>query len=186
VLALPPAAGARAVALLRGTVRARGPPLVCAAAADIPRLRASVDGVEAFLARDLVALPYQVFAVRSRGADAFVLQAAVWPIADVGYQCKLARVLSMACVVEAHTARQVEQLLAARPAAAALLLCARDADTLGGDAGSFEALYAPFADRLREWGLPLVAEAAAGVAPEDAAAACPNADAVLCDMPAIS
>jgi hypothetical protein len=135
-----------------------------------------------YLARDVVALPYQVFSVRAAGADAICIQAAMWPVHDIGYQCKVAHVLGLACVVELHSHAQVAAVLAAAPAAAALLLCARDPDTLDGDAASFETLYAPFAAQLDALRVPLLAEAARTDDAASAVAACPNAHAVLCGM----
>jgi hypothetical protein len=101
---------------------------------------------------------------------------------DIGYQCKVAHVLGLACVVELHSHAQVAAVLASAPAAAALLLCARDPDTLDGDAASFETLYAPFAAQLDALRVPLLAEAARTEDAASAVAACPNAHAVLCGM----
>lgn len=193
--ALPPAAGGRVGDALRraegepvGIVRGDGPALVFAASADIPRLKEGGGGGgggagPAYVVRELVALPYQVLAARMRGADAVVLQAAVWPAADIGYQCKLAAVLGMAVLVEAHTVAQAREVAAARPAAAALLLVARDADTLAGDAASFERLYAACGDEVRAWGVPAVAEGAVDGNAEAEAALCPSADALIAGLP---
>lgn len=188
---MPGANGAAVAAALRGgggagvrVLDCREGPLVAAVSSDIPGLTG--DGGDAsvgYLAREVVALPYQVLSVRVRGADAFVLQAAMWPVADIGYQCKLAKVLGMACVVEAHTAAQVEALLEARPGVAAVLLCARDADGLQGDPASFEELYAPCRRGFEEWGVPVIAEGTAEGDPEAEAALCPSADALLVGLP---
>jgi indole-3-glycerol phosphate synthase len=121
--------------------------------------------------------------MRAAGADAICIQAAMWPIKDIGYQCKAAKVLGLACVVEVHSSAQLEAVLAAGPGASALLLCARNPDSLDGDAASFETLYAPFAEQLQAFGVPLIAEAAIGDDAGAAATLCPNADAVLCGMP---
>lgn len=167
-------------------VRGDGPALVFAASVDIPRLKegTSVDGGgPAYVTRELIALPYQVLGARLRGADAVVLQAAVWPAADIGYQCKLAAVLGMAVLVEAHTVAQARAMAEARPDASALILVARDADELTGNAASFEQLSAGCLDELRAWGVPLVAE---GVVDGDAdaeVALCPSADALLTGLP---
>lgn len=164
-------------------VRGDGPALVFAASADIPRLKEGASEGSAFVARELIALPYQVLGARLRGADAVVLQAAVWPAADIGYQCKLAAVLGMAVLVEAHTVAQARAVVEARPETSALVLVARDADGLSGDAASFEQLSAECLDELRAWGVPLVAEGAGDGDPEAEVALCPSADALLAGLP---
>lgn len=153
---------------------------------EIPRLRnAAADAatMPLFFARDLVVLPYQVFSVRVKGGDSIVLQAAVWPMRDIVYQSKIVLMLGMACIVELHTTVQVEEFLEVRPTVSALLLSARDSQSLQGSAESFATLFQPHREQLMALQIPLLAEAHAEEDPAQAATACAGADAVFCEMP---
>lgn len=182
VRAMPRARGGGVAEALRAGEVAR---VVVAASGDVPKLKEGAGEGALFLARDLVALPYQVFKVRQCGADAFVLQAAVWPVEDLGYQCKLAAVLGMACLVEVQSEEQLKAVLEAKPKAAGLVLCARDPDTLDGNAASFAALYEPFREEIEDWGIPTIAEAESGFSLDEAQQLCPMANVVFSELPPI-
>lgn len=151
---------------------------------DFDRLRSLPENADAaFLARDMLVVPYQVFSARAGGADGFVLNAAVWPVADIGYQARIGRVLGMAVVVECGSKRQVRELLEKRPGIDVIVLCVRDVDGLDGDASSFEEIYGEFEEELMVWGVCVVAEAAARCGADDAKSQAPRANSVLVDVP---
>ncbi len=179
VRAMPRARGQELRGIMKGAVSADGPELICRGGRAL--IDASGDGLR--LARDLVVLPYQMFELRARGADAISIIAALWPVNDIALQCKIARNIGMAVLVEAHTPLQVEQLLDQQPDVDGIVLVQRDSQDLSGDAASFDDLYNAHADALKQWGVPLLAEAVSDVTTDEALRQCPSAHAVLCNMP---
>lgn len=63
------------------------------------------------LCKDFIIYPYQIYRARVHGADAVLLIAAILSDKDLQYFLKIATVLSMAALIEVHTAEELERVL---------------------------------------------------------------------------
>ena len=64
------------------------------------------------LCKEFIVEAYQVFKARASGADAILLIAAVLPNSDMTYLIKAAQGLGLQCLIEVHTVRELERMLA--------------------------------------------------------------------------
>jgi indole-3-glycerol phosphate synthase len=64
------------------------------------------------LCKEFIVEAYQVYKARAAGADAILLIAAVLPSSDLNYLIKVARGLGMQCLIEVHTIKELERMLA--------------------------------------------------------------------------
>lgn len=64
------------------------------------------------LCKEFIVEAYQVFKARASGADAILLIAAVLPNSDMAYLIKAARGLGLQCLIEVHTVKELERMLA--------------------------------------------------------------------------
>ena len=64
------------------------------------------------LCKEFIVEAYQVYKARANGADAILLIAAVLPNSDMEYLIKVARQLKLQCLIEVHTIKELERMLA--------------------------------------------------------------------------
>jgi len=64
------------------------------------------------LCKEFIVEAYQVYKARASGADAMLLIAAVLPNSDMEYLIKVARTLGLQCLIEVHTVKELERMLA--------------------------------------------------------------------------
>ncbi len=113
------------------------------------------------LCKEFILYPYQILWARSLGADAVLLIAAILSDADLGYFLKLIQQLGMAALLEVHTARELERVLALPqlPQAKGKVLIGinnRDLRTFAVDLNTTRNLLALYRERLGD--LPVVSE----------------------------
>jgi indole-3-glycerol phosphate synthase len=77
---------------------------------NLRRIRSAV--AVPLLCKDFLIYPYQIYLARLQGADAILLIAAILPDQDLQYFLKIAKVLSMAVLVEVHTLAEFDRVLA--------------------------------------------------------------------------
>ncbi|HTL89294.1 MAG TPA: indole-3-glycerol phosphate synthase TrpC [Leptolyngbya sp.] len=64
------------------------------------------------LCKDFIVYPYQMFWARLHGADAVLLIAAILPDKDLQYFLKIVKSLSMTALIEVHTLKELDRVLA--------------------------------------------------------------------------
>ena len=76
---------------------------------NLAKVRAALD--LPLLCKDFIIYPYQIYLARSYGADAVLLIAAVLSDQDLQYFVKIAKVLSIAPLIEVHTLAELDRVL---------------------------------------------------------------------------
>ncbi|CAI5531486.1 unnamed protein product [Closterium sp. Naga37s-1] len=116
-------------------------------------------GVECpLLCKEFVVDAWQVYCARTKGADAVLLIAAVLPDQDLRYLIKITRSLGMAALIEVHTEREMDRVLALE-GVTLIGINNRDLGTFKVDIGNTQQLLAgERGAAIRERGIMVVGE----------------------------
>ncbi|CAI5476065.1 unnamed protein product [Closterium sp. Yama58-4] len=110
------------------------------------------------LCKEFVVDPWQVYCARSKGADAVLLIAAVLPDQDLRYLMKITHSLGMAALIEVHTEREMDRVLALE-GVTLIGINNRDLGTFKVDIGNTQQLLAgERGAAIRERGIMVVGE----------------------------